>query len=115
MIRGFMDNRLVATSEMLLANNTWFRATAEFLIRRRASGLLSDDQAWQRWPMFRSKAALEAFLATFVGMPARCTAWASPGLITTTGFAVGFWPFAATLPCGSFQAPPLKSLIRRGC
>ncbi|HEY3887098.1 MAG TPA: glycosyltransferase family 2 protein [Caulobacteraceae bacterium] len=69
MIRNFMDNRLVATSEMLLANKTWSRASAEFLIRRRATGLLSDEQAAELGHV-PARAALEAFLGTFLGMPA---------------------------------------------
>jgi hypothetical protein len=68
MIRAFMDNRLVATSEMLLANNSWFRATTEFLIRRRATGLLSGEQV-AGLDQLPGKAALEAFRGTFISMP----------------------------------------------
>jgi hypothetical protein len=69
MIRTFMDNRLIAASEMLVASNGWFRATTEFLIRRRAIGLLPDEVAAQLGHL-PGQAALEAFLEVFVGMPA---------------------------------------------
>jgi hypothetical protein len=68
MIRTFMDNRLIAASEMLVASNSWFRATTEFLIRRRAAGLLPDELAAELSHL-PGQAALEAFLETFGAMP----------------------------------------------
>ena len=68
MIRTFMDNRLIAASEMLVASNGWYRASAEFLIRRRAAGLLPDDLAAELGYL-PGQAALEAFLEVFSGMP----------------------------------------------
>lgn len=68
MIRTFMDNRLIAASEMLLASKSWFRASAEFLIRRRAAGLLPDNLAAEL-SYVPGQAALEAFLEVFGGMP----------------------------------------------
>ncbi len=68
MIRTFMDNRLIAASEMLVASHGWFRASAEFLIRRRAAGLLPADLAAEL-SYLPGQAALEAFLEVFAGMP----------------------------------------------
>ncbi len=68
MIRTFMDNRLIAASEMLVSSHGWFRASAEFLIRRRAAGLLPDDLAAEL-SYVPGQAALEAFLEVFAGMP----------------------------------------------
>lgn len=118
MIRSFMDTRLVAATEMLVGSKSWFRASAEFLIRRRAAGLLTDEVA-DGLSYLPGLAAQEAFMKTFADM-------SSLRAVGVTGFEddaavrgqlLGFQPDAPIHVLGgpaTQGADPARTLVLAG-
>jgi hypothetical protein len=118
MIQSFMDTRLIAATEMLVSSKSWFRATAEFLIRRRAAGLLTDEAA-NGLGYLPGLAAQEAFMETFGGM----SSLRSIGVAgfdddaAVRGQLLGFRPDAPIHVIGGPEAPgvdPAWTLVLAG-